>query len=233
MDPNAVVLVTRPEPGLGETIAILQRRGLHPVPASLLNIKPLELRLEPATQLQAVLITSAAALPALTPRVLPDTRVLAVGDRTACRAREAGFVRVDSAGGDATALLGLCRAELSREGGPLLLATGVGQGASLLVLRRYGFRVIRRAVYAQDALAAMPDTALDVLRACRPGAILFMSGSASRAFARLLPPPLRPALARLDALAISNEAAAPIAALPWRHLRVALRPTLEDVLALL
>ena len=64
-------------------------------------------------------------------------------------------------------------------------------------------------------------------------AVLFMSASAAVIFARLLAPPLHHCLHRIDALAISDAAARPVAALPWQSVRVALRPTAEDVLALL
>jgi len=49
----------------------------------------------------------------------------------------------------------------------------------------------------------------------------------------LLPDKLKPGLAHVDALTIGAPAASVLAPLPWRRVRVSLRPTLDHVLALL
>ena len=225
------VLVTRPEPGNAETCAALLARGYAPVPASLLAIEP-----RPAGSIagrpQAVIVTSAHALPALDPAATP--RLFAVGDATAARARALGISDIRSADGDANALLARIRADLRPAAGHLLLLSGENQGLKLAAsLRLAGFRVVRRVVYRQRLAARLPDTALAALRSDTLASVLFMSGSASRAFTRLLPAALHPTLEQVRALSISTEAAKPVAALPWQSVRVALRPTAEDVLALL
>ncbi len=229
--PRTGVLVTRPEPGNAETCAAITARGFAPVPASLFAIEP-----RPIGGLtgrpQAVIVTSAHALPSVNPATTP--RLFAVGDATAARARALGITDVRSAGADATALLARCRADLKPAAGHLLLLSAEGQGLKLAAgLRAAGFRVIRRVVYAQRPAPALPEAAVQALRADTLASVLFMSGSASRAFTRLLPPCLHPTLGRVAALSISNEAAGPVSALPWHSVRVALRPTAEDVLALL
>ena len=229
--PRTGILVTRPEPGLSETCRHLAARGLHPIQASLFAIEPRPVKPIPASHPQAALVTSAHALAALDPAI---PLVFAVGDATAARARALGARAVHSAGGDAGALLALCRARLTPKAGPLLLHCGEGQAMRLAAdLRLAGFRVIRRVVYAQRPAAQIPDAALEALRAESLAAALFMSANAAHVFARLLPPSCHTALRRVDALAISPAASKPIAALPWQSVRVALRPTAEDVLALL
>ena len=88
----------------------------------------------PQSAVQAVLLTSAnAVIPGL-----PDARVLAVGDATAARARAAGFTDVQSAGRDAAALAVLVEQTCRPAAGPLLLASGEGQGMALATQLRGG-----------------------------------------------------------------------------------------------
>lgn len=224
------VLVTRPEPGASETARRLRALHHDPVVAPLLHIRPLTLA--PFGTVGAVLATSGNALPFL-PASLHGLPLLAVGHATADRARSAGFAHVASADGDAAAL-----AELTRQtcppGTALLFATARGQGEPLAAaLRAHGFAVHRRAVYAARPAARMPPAAMRALRDGSLAAALFLSAETARAFVRLLPPPLRPALAAVDALAIGQPAADALCVLPWRRVRVSAKPTQDSLLALL
>ena len=225
---QAGVLVTRPQPGAAETAQLLIARGLHPVLAPLLRVHTLPVRVP--SGLHAVLVTSGNAIPAL-PSMLHHLPLLAVGDATAERARAAGFQDVHSADGDAADLLHLAR---SRPPGPLLLASGRGQGHALAAqLRAAGFTVHRRAAYAAQPVGRLPAPARDALIAGQLRAALFLSADTARAFVRLLPPALNPLLGGLDALAIAQPTADVLAHLPWRAVRVSAKPTLERILALL
>ncbi len=180
----------------------------------------------------ATLVTSGNALAAL-PEALHGLPLLAVGAATAGRAREAGFEYVLSADGDAAALAALAARSLE-PGARLLLAVGAGQGAVLAtVLRAGGFRVHRRTAYAARPVAEFPGVAQAALQEGALRAALFLSAETARAFARLLPAPLLPCLARMDALAIGEPAAAALRPLPWRRVRVSASPTLDGILALL
>lgn len=223
-------MVTRPEPGASETARRLRALHHHPVVAPLLRIRPLALA--PFGDVGAVLITSGNAVPFL-PASLRGTPLLAVGHATADRARSVGFTRVASADGDAAAL-----AELTRRacppGAALLFATARGQGAPLTAaLRAHGFVVRRRAVYAARPAGRMPPAAARALRDGSLAAALFLSAETARAFVRLLPPALHPALAAVDALAIGQPAADALCVLPWRRVRVSAKPTQDSLLALL
>ncbi len=225
------MLVTRPEPGCGVTAARLAQAGHRPIRAPFLTVRPYRVRLPPAAALQAVIAASGNAT-ALPPsyRALP---LLAVGDATAARAGAAGFSTVHSAGGDAAALAVLASRLLAPEHGPVLLATGRGQGMKLVAaLRRSGFTVHRRAVYAAAAVHRFPPAVADAM-ANGLDAALFFSAETARAFARLLPYALRDHLRRTAAVAIGVPAADALCHLPWRELRVALHPTQDEVLALL
>jgi len=223
------VLITRPEAEAASTAAQVAARGLVPVIAPLLRVEALRPALP--TRIQAVLAASGNAVAALPP--LP-VKLLAVGDATAARARARGFTEVYSAGRDAEALAGLAAQLFDPAGPPLLLAAGRGQGGALAArLRDRGFRVIRRAVYAASPVPAFPPAASAALEAGTLRAALFLSAETARVFCRLLPAGLRPSLGSVEALAIGEPAALALKAVPWRHVRVAARPTLDEVLALL
>ncbi len=224
------VLVTRPEPGASETAQRLLALNYHPVVTPLLRVRLLDPALP--TKVDAVLVTSSNAVPCL-PASLCSTRLLAVGNATAGRARTAGFAHVLSADGDAAALAEFTRQEC-RPGAVLLLAAARNQGAPLAAaLRAAGFVVHRRAVYAAQPVACMPPAAVQALECSSLAAALFLSAETARAFARLLPPQLLPALAEVEALAIGQPAAEALRFLPWRRVRVSAKPTQDSILAML
>ena len=225
------VLVTRPEPGASDTAARLRALGYDPVIAPLLVVEAVPSHMPSADTVQAVLISSAQAIPAL-PLDMRGLPVLAVGDATARRAMADGFVDVRSAGADAAALAELVAQYCDPRGKPLLLATGKGQGLRLAgVLRERGFRVLRRVAYHARPVATLPAEAGEAIASGRLVAALFYSGETARCFARLLPPENATALADIMAIAISARAAKPLRALKWRALRVAINPSQDAVLA--
>ncbi len=228
------VLVTRPEPGLSETAAALGRMGFFPVAAPLLSIRPLRPGLPERPQ--AILLTSGQAvapLAALAPH-LRSRPLLAVGDATAARARAAGFEAAGSASGDAARLAVVVSASFDPCNGPLLLACGQGQGRELAAaVRRAGFRVLRRCVYAVRPVRRLPAQAVHALETGGLDAALFFSADTAAVFVRLLPPRLHGAVASLRAVAISPRAAEPLRVLRWRSVASAASPDAASLLELL
>jgi uroporphyrinogen-III synthase len=223
------VLITRPAAEAAITAARVTALGFVPLVAPFLTIRLAKPALPAGTQ--ATLVTSGNALAALTPG---DAPLLAVGDATAARATDLGFSRVHSAGRDAAALAELAVRLLNPAHGPLLLASGAGQGGALAAdLRARGFRVQRRVCYESVTVRRFPRHAASALRQNTVHAALFMSAETARSFARLLPAALHPALGGVLALTIGNAAADALNELPWRGIRRAATPTLDDVLALL
>ncbi len=225
------MLVTRPEPGATATASRLHAAGWDPVVAPFLTVRRMATALPRPGRLQAVVAASGNAV--TLPAAYHTLPLLAVGHATAARARSAGFRTVRSAGGDAAALATLTARLLDPADGPILLATGRGQGTALArALRRGGFLVSRRAVYAAAPVRRFPQPAADaVVRGLH--AALFFSAETAHTFARRLPAALRPCLSRTDAAVIGQGAAEALRHLPWRALRVAVRPTQDEVLALL
>lgn len=221
------VLVTRPATEAAATAGRLAELGFAPVIAPMLRIAARRAVL-PAG-IQAILVASGNALPGLPACGVP---LLAVGDATAAKARTQGFTQVLSAGRDAVALAALAAERLRPESGPVLVASGAGQGAALCAaLRQAGFRVLRRVTYASLPAGRFPPPAAAALRAGTLHGALFMSGQTAAAFVRLVPPDLHFALQNVRAVAIGNSAADALSALPWREVRLARTPTLDDVLA--
>jgi uroporphyrinogen-III synthase len=223
------VLIIRPAEDAAATAARVRSLGFVPVIAPVIQIRHFSPVL-PANA-QAILVTSGNALAGLAPT---HTKLFAVGDVTAERARVQGFTQVMSAGRDAVALAELAGARLSPSDGPLLLVCGRGQGGPICAdLRARGFRVVRRVTYAAVPVPAFPESAAESLRAGTAHAAVFLSAETANVFVRLLPAALAPKLVNVLALAIGKNAAEALNALPWRQVRLARSPTLDDVLALI
>jgi uroporphyrinogen-III synthase len=228
------VLITRPEPGAGDTARRVAALGFSPVLSPVLHVQGLAAPLPAVEKVAAALVTSGNAVDALPP-AWHATRLLTVGDATAARAHAAGFRDVHSASGDADALAALAVRELPPRGAPLLLASGRGQGQPLAAaLRRSGHRVIRRVVYAAVPVPELAPAAVTALRDRQVRAVLFFSAETARHFVRLVRGAgLVPALGTVDAISIGQPAAVALGAVSWRDIRVAARPNQDEMLALL
>ena len=227
--PNGV-LVTRPAADAAETAALLAARGFVPVLAPLLRLH--ERPIAPVGRFDAVIVTSRNAIPAL-PDELRGVTLLAVGSATAARARKAGFKTVLDAEGDGAALAKLAARRLD-PGARVLFAHGFRQGDAVAdALEAGGFAVVRACAYAVLPVGRLPQSAVAALGAGSLRAALFLSTETAETFVRLLPPRLHPTLATVAAHVIGQRAADVLAALPWRSVHVAFKPTLDDVLALL
>ncbi len=226
------MLVTRPQPGAAETARRLTGMGRKPVVAPVIEIVQLAPRLPPPGELQAVLATSGNAIAALAGHA--ELPLLAVGDATAAKARARGFTVVHSAGRDAAAL-GELAARMCDPGGlPLLFASQQNQGRPLVrALRAAGFTVLHRSAYAARTVPVLPEPARAALGARTVSAVLFFSPATARAFVALAAALPAELFAQVDALAISPPAAAALAPLPWRSIRVAAAPNQDELLGLL
>ena len=222
---RATILLTRPEPGASATAAALRQvvAGAAILLSPLMAVEYLTPKL-PERSFSGVIFTSRAGVAAaLRLRAAGLTLPLvayAVGDGTAAAAREAGF-QVQSAQGDAEALLALIRRDKTR--GPLLHLRGREAGDTLaMALISAGIETHAAVVYAQVAQPFTP-AALELLHGTGQVIVpLFSPRSATlfhQATASLAPLP------RLDIIAMSGAVAAAAAAIPARHRSVAAEPT--------
>ena len=230
------VIVTRPEPGLSETMRAVEQAGWRAYASPALHVIQYETVLSSVANPAGIILTSGQAVcgaQAITAdRWLP---VYAVGDRTAQRAQAAGFHRVYSAQGNAEALVALLKKQVAPSAGTLLLLAGDGQGNALHArLQAEGFDVVRHVTYA-----ALPAENIDEavqLALIKEGIsnILFFSAESARGWIRALSPGAALVQARkTTALVISEKTAEVLLAAGWQHVRVALRPDAQSVLSLL
>lgn len=221
------VLITRPVEDAAPLAAELRDHGIRPLIEPLLRVELLDGPPVPTDGVQAVLATSANGVRALAARLARrDLPLFAVGDATAAAARDAGFIRVESAGGDVESLAALVVRRLDPADGAVLHAAGTdvaGDLAGRLAERRFVCRrvVLYRAVAAERlteaAARALAEGALD--------AVLLFSPRTAAAFARLLgEADLVPACRRLTACCLSAAVARAVVGLPWRRTIVADRP---------
>jgi uroporphyrinogen-III synthase len=228
------ILITRPEPGAADTAAAVARLGWRPVLAPALVLAPLPPPADLHHPVQAVLLPSRAAARAL-PGVPRATPVLAVGAGTAAEARAAGFTQIDAAAGEASTLIARAAERLDPKAGPLLLAVGRGYSLELAQgLRRHGFVVRRRVVYAASPADSLPVAAAEALRAGAIHAALFYSPrSASVTVALLRRAGLAETVGKVAAFALSGRIAAALAGMPWREIHATPAPEPTALLALL
>ncbi|WP_231848927.1 uroporphyrinogen-III synthase [Paramagnetospirillum magneticum] len=212
----------------------LKQRGLDVMVEPLLDIAPVEGAKPDLGGAQGILVTSAngiRALGRLTPgRELP---VWAVGDASARAAREMGFTRVESAGGDVETLAELVAARVDPQGGALLHAAGTVTAGDLSGrLSALGFQVRRQVLYRAVTATRLSDGLRDALRNGQLHLALFFSPRTARTFATLaVEAGVRDSLAAIAAYGLSANVSAELGPLPWRVLRQAAEPTQAALLA--
>jgi uroporphyrinogen-III synthase len=185
------VLVTRPIPDNEVTAAALRARGFAALLAPMLRFEALAVQDEDDAGFGAVVVTSANALRALQAkpidRALQKLPLFAVGKHTASAAGGAGFARVISAGGDASALrdtiVAAAKAKEIKKTRPLLYLAGADLARNLAGdLGAQGFTVITRTTYRMAAVADLPRQACDAFAANGIEAVLHYSRRSARAF---------------------------------------------------
>ncbi|PYD76586.1 hypothetical protein CFR71_03445 [Novacetimonas pomaceti] len=231
---RVAVLVTRPPPGLAETMEAVGARGWLPVASPMLDIAALPLLFAPAPRPQAIILTSGQAVGAIARPDLLDVPCYAVGAATARRARDAGFAHVEMADeGTADGLGRMVAHDLSPAAGALLLAVGRGYGMELAgMLRDAGFRVQRRSVYRVMARGRLPARIASMIGG-RADAVMFFSPRTAQAFMAALTASQRAMLRQVRAIVISERTAAVLEMGEWRSVGVASTPDSAGMLACL
>lgn len=185
------VLVTRPEADAEATADRLRQRGHQVLLAPLLRFEALPLPEEDASDYHAVIVTSANALRAVAlPLVGHDLLRLplfAVGEHTAGAARDVGFEKIMTAGGDAGALRELVlarrKAKKLKKSATLLYLAGAELSRDLAgELGDAGFTVVTRTTYRMSPVARLPRAVCDAFMARGIEAVLHYSRRSARAF---------------------------------------------------
>ena len=209
------VWITRTEPGAGRTARAVAALGHEPVIAPVLEVSALPATVPPHSALAFTSLNAVAAFVRLTSD--RAARVFAVGDATAAAATEAGFVDVRSAAGDGRALAALIAADPPAS---LLWPRAAEPAFDVAATLAGAVSVEAVAVYVARPVEPPPAPTFD--------AVLIHSPRAARRLSEVLSPG---AADGRRVLAISEAAAAPLRALPWRQVHVASRPDETHLLA--
>ena len=211
------VIVTRPEPGLTETLLAVQKAGWDAYPSPSLCITLRELLPLPPRTICAVLVTSGQAIPALCGKIPQEMPFYVVGDRTAERVRQAGFVNVRSANGNAEDLIKCVCQHYTPLSGTLLIATGRGCGITLAdTLRQIGFRVIRRVVYETRGTAEIDSSIIMLLEQRLVAAIMFFSARSTISWFGALSQSQQKIARTVRSVVISETVARTVESLKWK-----------------
>lgn len=229
------VLVTRSAPGDQATVAALRERGVQAFSSPVL-VTEFCTPVEPDwIGVQALLVTSAAAAGAVRSftraKGLP---VLAVGDQTAAALRDAGFLKVQSARGDAAALLDLA-AGLSPDAGRVVYLRGADVATDLSVeLAARGFATHSLVVYRAARAAMLTDQAILAIRRGEVTGVVFHSRAGAQAFLSLaVDSALTGYFNKMAAFALSARAAEPLESGVWRAIRIAPSPNEASLLSII
>lgn len=226
----ARIWITRAEPGASQTAARLSAMGHEPIIRPVLAVQALAGIAPPPADAAALSFSSLNGVAVFSvllrdhPQIaaaLKTRPVFAVGDATARAARDLGFARVASAGGDLKSLAALIAASWTLSGGPVL-AVGAREPAGDLPALLQGHAEVRTfPVYeARPTGVAAPD-----------GFEVVLVHSARAAAAVALGAGLTETRCRdRVAVAISEAAARPLAVLGFGRLRVAETPTEKALL---
>lgn len=233
---TARVLVLRPKAPGQRTAARLSALGVEAVAAPVLRIEPTDTPM-PEGPFDALGVTSAAALHRMgrLPRAMKELPLLAVGERTALLAREAGFAHVHAAEGERHSLAALARLLFGgRTGARLLLALGQDHKPDTpALLAGAGVEPVPWIVYAARAAETLPEPARAALEAgAVDAAVHYSRRSAATACDLVAAAGLWPAFAALTHYALSDDVAAALKERGATRVLVAGRPHEDALLAL-
>ncbi len=229
-------LVPRPR---AEAAALAKALAMHGIEVIIEPLLDIHYRDEPAPDLagvQAVLCTSANGIRALA-RLSGERRiaVFAVGEATAARGRDAGFARVESAGGNVEDLARLARQLLRPDAGRLLHVAGSDVAGDLArMLHEDGFAVDRVVLYEARPVPGLSAPTVAALQAGLIDFALFFSPRTAAVFARLVERAgLGAALRTVTGVSISAAADRGLGDLAFRDRQVADTPDQNGLLVML
>lgn len=230
------ILVTRPQPDADDTAGRLAALDLDPVLSPLMEMNALTPDLPDATKLAALVLTSANALRALDQQdqLTPYTRLptFAVGDKTAAKARQAGFTTVISANGNFADLVALLKQQ-TFEGPVFYPTTTSGFGDLGDALAPTDTQVISAPVYEMHPIAELPANIIDMLNSGEISAVSLYSRRTAERFCALVQNRLdKQAYSALTAICLSENVAAPMIANHFTRIALADYPSEEAMMAL-
>jgi len=222
---KTTVLITRPREAALAVERILEPLGYRTLVEPLLTIEPIDqITVIPKT-IQALALTSAHAVPALSD-VAKDLPVFVVGSATASAARAAGFGRLHVSDGDGAALADLIKERCSpKDGGILHVSGDVIREEMRQHLEEAGFDLQRQIVYRAAASMGFSEPTVSAWRLKEITAVLLYSPRTASILVDLLRShALIHHVDRTSAICLSEATATPCRVLAWEKICVATRP---------
>ena len=218
------ILVTRAEPGAGETATRLVEMGFDPLVEPMLELAAVspvpDLKVD---QAGGLVFTSANGVRFFAEvSAQRDLTAWCVGPATETAAREAGFTDIRNADGDADALFDLLAGEVAPGAAPLLhIANTAAAGDLVARLNAAGIAAEFVGLYDARPCTALSDAAEAALRSREVAAILIHSAKGAEALNACLG---RFETASIHLVAVSAKAAAPLSHRVWKRTAIAAVP---------
>ena len=226
-----MVLITRPEAAARSLKQELEAKGYATIVEPLLTIEPLRSISALPRHVQALALTSAHAVPALSEEAkkLP---IFTVGEATAGAARAAGCSQVIAGDGDAADLAAVIVQRCRPKDGAVLHISGEIVRENLQkTLTGQGFEVHREVVYRAVARPRFSDNLLRAWQECEVSAVLLFSPRTAEILVHLLiDAGLSHSVDRTTAICVSDATATPCRTLDWRAIVLAAQPNRDALL---
>lgn len=230
-DTRLRVLITRPKADAEALRADVEGLGFDVVVEPLLDIVPVSAALPDLDRVQALVLTSRHAVPAL-PHQAKQKTIYAVGEATAEAAGASGCLHVMTADGNAHELARLLVERCRPNDGTILHLSGdVTRPGMMETLETHGFDYERVIVYRAVSSDKLSSAIEAEWRAGTIGAVLLFSPRTAEILVRLLcQSGLGSYVDTTAAICLSEAAAAPCKVLKWRSVHVATRPEKQALL---
>lgn len=185
------LIVTRPEEDATKLIAKLESMGHSGSAAPMICISNLPGVILPQRPWQAILVTSANSVRALSTleggNELTSVPVLAVGPASTDAARAAGFSSVRTAAGDLKALTALAVQHLDPAMGPLFYPSGTVISGDLKAhLEGEGFTCVRTPLYEAVPATELPAAIVSEIKKQSADGVVLYSPRTARTWAKCL-----------------------------------------------
>lgn len=227
--PSIPIIITRAEPGAAETAARLTAQDLTTIAAPMLTLKARpDIDLPSADDLDGLVFTSANGVRTYASRQV-DRHLPAwcVGPATAAAANTNGFTDIRESAGNAKDLAAFIAQQSTPSARPLLhVANAAAAGDLRRDLEARGFRVAFAALYEMRPAMTLPDRVQSLIDANLPAILLVHSAKGAAAVAQCL----AEVPVNWPLVAISEQAAAPLAALGSMRTFIADAPNEDELM---
>ncbi|CAK7191955.1 hypothetical protein COMNV_00136 [Commensalibacter sp. Nvir] len=234
------VVVTRPEPGLSETIDRINQLGFNALSMPLIAIEPLKIKFNINKPIGGIIFTSRQAIKPTIDVLCRNgieycnIPVYTVGKMTALDAKKGGFNKILNGNKDSETLLELIKNSFFSLDSILFYPTAKNKGKYLEQgLKKARIEVCRYEIYQTHAVHCLDKHFIDYLNHGTIDTILFFSLQSVKNFADLLPEKYVNDLRNVNAVGISYKLYSALKQFKWKRLVVSQQPNTDEMLFIL